>query len=235
MAVARYKIGGGLDQTFSSNGKQTIAFTGVLVTADAVAIQGDGKIVLAGTLFNQAGESFAVVRLNTNGTLDQGFGTGGRVTTTFAAGPAEASSMVIRGDGRIIVAGTVSTAGGQRVGIARYLGNGKLDSSLDGDGRLVTGIGLGIDIGAAGVAADGNKIVVMGTISADGSAWFVARFKSNGGADTTFDGNGEASVGVDGDVEAHGLTITPAGNYLVVGDDENAIGATEMAAVQFLR
>ena len=111
MAVARYKTGGGLDQTFSGDGKQTIAFTGLSVTADAVAIQGDGKIVLAGTLFNQAGESFAVARLNADGTLDQGFGTGGRVTTTFAAGPAEASSMVIRSDGRIIVAGTAVDIG----------------------------------------------------------------------------------------------------------------------------
>ena len=41
-------------------------------------------------------------------------------------------------------------------------------------------------------------------------------------------------MGVDGDAEAHALTITPAGNYLVVGDDENAIGNPEIAAVQFL-
>ncbi len=234
IAVARYKSGGGLDLTFSGDGKKLISFTGLSVTADAVAIQADGKIVVAGTLFNQAGESYAVARLNSNGTLDQGFGTGGRVVTSFSAGPSEASSMVIRSDGRIIVAGTVSTSNGQRVGVTRYLTNGHLDNGLDGDGRLLSGLGLATGVGAAAVAADGNKIVVTGTVFGASPAWFVGRFNGNGTTDTSFNGTGVTSVPANGDAEAHALTITPEGTYLVVGGNGTAIGATEMAAVQFL-
>jgi uncharacterized delta-60 repeat protein len=234
IAVARYKVGGGLDPTFSGDGKRTISFTGQSVAADAVAIQSDGKIVVAGTLFNQAGESYAVARLNSDGSLDTGFGTGGRVVTAFTAGPSEASSMAIRSDGRIIVAGSVTTTNGSRVGVTRYLTNGTLDPALDGDGRLLSGLGLAAGAGASAVAADGSKIVVAGTVFGNDPVWFVGRFNGNGTVDMSFNGTGHATVPVGTDGEADALTITPENNYLVVGQNDNPLGESEMAAVQFL-
>ena len=77
--------------------------------------------------------------------------------------------MAIRSDGKIILAGIVQAAGGDRVGIARYTADGQPDDSLDGDGKLISGLGLGgTNVETSGVVADGDNIVVSGTLPGDG-------------------------------------------------------------------
>jgi uncharacterized delta-60 repeat protein len=117
-AVARYNPNGSLDPTFSGDGKQTTNFGGDDVAND-VAVQADGRIVLAGVATGGAtGNDFALARYNTNGSLDTSFAGGGRKRTNFG-GTDSANGVALQGDGRIVAAGS----GNADFALARYLGN----------------------------------------------------------------------------------------------------------------
>jgi uncharacterized delta-60 repeat protein len=99
---------GDLDPTFGSGGKVTTDFFGNLDVADAVAIQSDGKIVAAGVTITSSGSStadFALARYNQDGSLDASFGSAGKVTTQFTGTIAQAFSVAIQTDGKIVAAG----------------------------------------------------------------------------------------------------------------------------------
>ena len=128
----------GLDSTFGVGGKVATSFPGGLDTANDVAVQSDGKIVVAGS----SGSDFALTRYNTNGTLDATFGTGGRVNTDFPTGMGGlGNALVIQPDGKIVVAGQATdptSPTNTGFALVRYNTNGSLDTSFDGDGRVVT-------------------------------------------------------------------------------------------------
>ena len=123
VAVARYNADGTLDTGgFSGDGKIVVNVTDSLDYADDLALQADGKIVLAGSTrfldFGGPDSKFLVVRLDTDGSLDPSFGGDGRVTTDFGPGRDGAFNLAIQPmDGRIVVAGF----SGRRFGLARYL------------------------------------------------------------------------------------------------------------------
>src|SRR5215471_14225706 len=121
-AVARYNSNGALDGSFGTGGKVTTDVGGRFASARAVAVQGDGKIVLAGATVNDFND-FALVRYNSNGTLDTGFGTGGKVLTDFGVS-AQALSVAVQPDGKIVVAGFANIDGGDNFELVRYNSNG---------------------------------------------------------------------------------------------------------------
>ena len=141
----------------------------VSATARAVAIQANGRIVVAGSItdLNTFNDDFALARYNTTGALDSTFGTGGLVTTGFGdSASADATSLAIQPDGEIVVAGTVNDFNTftQGFGVARYNPNGSLDPTFGTGGEVVTSFGSGVSGNAAGVAltCDGD-IIVAGT------------------------------------------------------------------------
>ena len=84
MMVARYNADGSLDATFGSGGIVTTEI-GTYAKAWTIAIQADGKIVIAGRSGTIFQSDFTLVRYNPNGSLDTSFGTGGIVITSFGA------------------------------------------------------------------------------------------------------------------------------------------------------
>ena len=173
-ALARYTPDGDLDNSFNGTGKQ-ITNIGGTDQADAVAIQVDQKILAAGTSDN----NFALVRYNTDGSLDGSFGTGGIVTTTFGVASSETGrDIAIQNDGKIILVGNSDAD----FAIARYLDNGNLDPLFSGDGKQTADLG-GSDYGfGVAIQGDGN-IVVVGMSSGDIA---LVRFTPNGALDNTF-------------------------------------------------
>ena len=116
MVVTRLLPNGALDTTFDGDGTATIDFGSTSDIAAGVALQPDGKIVVAG--YTQASEDVAVARLNPNGSLDAGFGTAGRATVDF--GVATFGLAVARApNGRIVVAG--QKTGADDFAVARLL------------------------------------------------------------------------------------------------------------------
>jgi uncharacterized delta-60 repeat protein len=149
--AVRYLGNGSLDTTFGTNGSVQTAFTNFINQPNSLAIQPDGKIVVAGTASSADGtvSEFAVARFNTNGTLDTTFGTGGKVTTNFVgvmqggvSNPANA--VLIQPDGKILVGGGASQCGKciHKTALARYHTDGSLDATFGNGGMVdVTAIG----------------------------------------------------------------------------------------------
>ena len=117
IAVAAAKAGG-LDTRFGGDGKVVTNRTHGHWDdwASALAIQADGKIVLAG------GARYRVARLNSNGTLDASFGVDGKVVTDFTPRGDGAAGVAIQADGRIVAAGWANSGRSKmKVALARYL------------------------------------------------------------------------------------------------------------------
>jgi uncharacterized delta-60 repeat protein len=161
--LARYNQNGSLDTSFSSTGKVTTSFGVGDDCAYGEAIEGNGKIVVAG--YGTVGQNtdFALARYNPNGSLDASFNGNGKVTTAMGV-DSVATSIVIGGNGKIVVAGTSYMSSGQDFALARYDQNGSLDGTFGSTGKIITP--LGADADAQSVAIDSNgKIVVAGDSS----------------------------------------------------------------------
>jgi uncharacterized delta-60 repeat protein len=193
--LARYTTKGALDSTFDGDGTVTTDFGGRSDGADDVAIQADGKIVAAGSGFPAQVRplDFALARYNRDGTLDTTFGDGGKVLTTFEPDSIDgANAVVIQPDGKIVAAGSTRRGPTREFAVARYLPNGSLDVSFDGDGLAVTPISSGIIFDLA-LQPDG-KLVAAGWSNPGGFDIAMARYNVDGSLDTSFEGDGMVVV-----------------------------------------
>ena len=96
---------GDLDTSFDTDGKLTTAIGSGADIAYSVVLQSDGKILVAGNSYNGSNDDFAIVRYNTDGSLDTSFDTDGKKTTAIGSGADVANSVVLQSDGKILVAG----------------------------------------------------------------------------------------------------------------------------------
>jgi uncharacterized delta-60 repeat protein len=191
MALARYTARGSLDRSFRLGGKALTSFgPGKSSGARAVAVQADGKIVLAGALEGGHG-AFALARYTKRGRLDPSFGQGGETMTRFGAGHSvsAAGGLAIQPDGKIVAIGSWYRSpinGPVRFALARYTSRGRLDPSFGRGGKVVTSFGPRSDVsaGALLLRADG-KLVVAGEYSGPGDSFAVAlaRYKADGSLD----------------------------------------------------
>ena len=122
-ALVRYNSNGTLDTSFGSGGKVTTPFGNGSDVGNSVVLQLDGRIVVAGWSSNGSNDDFALVRYNTNGTLDTSFGSGGMVTTPIGGGSDVGISVALQGDGRIVVAGSSYNGSNNDFAVVRYLGD----------------------------------------------------------------------------------------------------------------
>jgi uncharacterized delta-60 repeat protein len=169
-ALARYDDLGALDATFDGDGKVLTNFTGGVDTADAVAIQADGKIVAAGEagFLGEWTGDFGLARYDATGTLDATFDGDGKVITRFTRDDDSASDVAIQANGKIVAAGSAGYNGAvARFALARYRWDGSLDTSFGGNGRVTTRFSRGFDF-ARGVAIQPDgKIVAVGSTFGD--------------------------------------------------------------------
>jgi len=112
---------GSLDSTFGTGGIVTTPIGNNDAYAYALGIQTDGRIVAAGYYADGSYYDFAVVRYNTNGSLDTTFGTGGIVTTPIGSGNAIANALGIQSDGRILAAGSFYNGSNDNFAVVSYL------------------------------------------------------------------------------------------------------------------
>jgi uncharacterized delta-60 repeat protein len=160
MAVVRYNANGSLDTRFDGDGIARVGFVGYSSDyANAVKIQSNGKIVLAGYSNANGTNDFAVARLNTNGSRDTTFGSNGILTTPLGSAEDIATGLGIQSDGKIVVGGSSNNSYDDDFAVVRYNTNGSLDSSF---GIVTTAFGYDNDnANAMGIQTDG-KIVLAG-------------------------------------------------------------------------
>jgi uncharacterized delta-60 repeat protein len=216
-ALARYNPDGSLDTSFDGDGRVITDFSGNIDEARAVALQADGKIIVAGGTNPFA---FGLARYNPDGSLDTSFDGDGKVVTIAEIGDGRAYSVVIQpGDGKIIAAGSH----GSDFGLLRYNPDGSLDTSFDGDGKVVTNFG-GFDIAQAVTLQADGKIVAAGYSEpsfpgeSDDEDFALARYNPDGSLDTSFDGDGKVITNISSvanDDRAQGVAIQPGDGKIV--------------------
>lgn len=187
-ALTRYWPDGTVDSSFGINGRAIAGFdTLTFAYLTAIKLQQDGKIVAAGYAGNS---NFALLRFNTDGTVDSTYGVNGRVVTNFAGQTVTGNALAIQPDGYIVVAGNV----GCDIGLCRYKTDGTLDAAFG-----VNGIKL-IDFGAcekanAVILLPGGKILVGGSTQTGAIGQFLLlRCKANGQIDASFGTGGKTTL-----------------------------------------
>ena len=254
-AVVRYNADGSLDTTFSSDGKVSTDIGSTTEDrAFAVALQRDGKIVVAGTtVVSSAASSFAVVRYTKTGALDSTFGTAGKVTTAVTTKFDEARAVEVQYDSsgdvdKIVVAGHAD----DDFAVVRYTPTGGLDQAASGGfGALSSGSRSGFvttDIGdteyVAAVAVDSNNnIVVAGTTGAIGGDAVLVRYDSLGRLSGSFGGDYNNDDTLDGyvttDIDNEGvnalraMALQPDGKIVVAGDTEPGSTGIDFAVLRY--
>jgi uncharacterized delta-60 repeat protein len=186
-ALVRYNSNGTLDNTFNSTGKVITAIGTSADKAYSIAIQPDGKILIAGAASIGGNNDFALARYNPNGTLDRTFNGSGKVTTALGTSSDQAYSVTVQDDGKIIAAGWSIIGGSTKFALVRYNPDGGLDTTFNGTGKVVTSIANSSSAQSVTLQADG-KIVVTGSAN-DKQNWdfALARYNRDGTLDLTFD------------------------------------------------
>ena len=218
-AIGRYNTDGTLDNSFSVDGKVTTAF-GTGADGWSVAIQPDGRILVAGYAYNGTDYDFALARYNTDGTLDNSFSVDGKVTTSFGTGHDYGRSVVIQPNGKILIAGSAYIGTNGDFAIARYNADGTLDDSFSVDGKVTTAFGTGTDYGQSVALQPDGKIVVAGTLLINGTDYdfALARYNTDGALDNSFsvDGKVTTDFGTVSD-QAFSVALQPDGRIVVAG------------------
>jgi len=183
---------GDRDLSFGNNGVQLIPFGGANAFGRSLAIQVDGKPVLACIVSNGFNPDFALVRLTTDGIPDTTFGTNGMVITDFAQQNDFPGAIAIDGLDRIVVAGSTESGNGDDFAVARYLPNGILDSTFHHHGFVNQPLGTTSSCNAVAIQPD-NKIVTGGYFFNPSSLmneFALMRFNEDGTLDETFNEDG---------------------------------------------
>jgi uncharacterized delta-60 repeat protein len=196
VALARFRPDGSVDPRFGVDGRVLRRFRADDKSSDsayAVAIQGDGKIVVAGGTHPQVSDSsadqdFELARYGAGGRLDPGFGAGGAVATDFGTADESALAVATLRDGKIVAAGYSRGD----FALARYGRDGRLDATFGNDGRVLTDFGGHDGATAIAVQRDG-KIVAAGWSR---GAFAVARYRRDGSLDPTFGADGKVITDV---------------------------------------
>lgn len=238
IAVMRHLRDGTPDAGFGNGGRVVTAIAAGRGSdqAFAVAVQPDGRILVAGTTATGSTDlDFALLRYRPDGTLDAGFGTGGKVITSFGASTDRIHAIAIQDDGRIVVAGDSdqgTTTTGIDFALARYRPDGTLDAGFGNGGKVLTAIRAGSARDSAYAlllqpAGGETRIVAVG-----GEGDFVAaRYTAAGALDAGF-GQGGKLAGVWGNatIGAARAVARDADKLVIAGQIQNDVALARLNA-----
>jgi uncharacterized delta-60 repeat protein len=217
-AAVRLNTDGSPDVLFDGDGIAIHHMTPFDDIAEDMAIQADGKIIIAGRAGAELAspEGFGLLRINTNGSLDSSFNGSGRVISLFETHSA-AKAVSVQPDGRIVTVGRATFCCGSSddFTVLRYNANGTPDNTVSTDGRINHDVGFRWSFAKAVAMQPNGKFVVAGVTTDD---FAVIRYNADGTHDTSFDGDGKVVTAVtpDGD-ELRALAIQADGKVVVTG------------------
>ena len=215
-ALARFNSDGSLDTTFGNQGK---VFTQIGPGDDEItslAVQADGKLLACGFTVDGPDHKPYLVRYNSDGTLDPGFGSAGIVVDSLSNVPRKFEWTGLLPDGRIVV--VITALGGyQNFGVARYHADGTPDSTFNGTGKLVLDQAVDCQGLESGLVMPDGKLVIGGSAGPTGG-FLVGRINPDGSIDTTFGDNGfvkQQGTGAESFIKS--MATTPDGSLIVAG------------------
>lgn len=238
-ALLRFLPNGDPDSTFDNDGMVIKSFGAKYLGAAALALQEDGKIVVAGYtgFYGDSIYKFYVARYLPNGSPDNGFDGDGYAMTKVGESYTSLNSVLIQPDGKIVIGGQASFSGQFDYAVVRYNPNGTLDQSFDQDGISTVSFSQGDDrIMSMAIQPDGKLMLAGYSYDPANSqyAMSAARLNPNGSPDNTFHGNGKTilhlTAASDG---AYDMLLQPDGKIVLSGYAHSAQnGGADMALVR---
>ncbi len=218
-ALVRYNTNGSLDNTFDSDGKIITDFNGLDDNATSIAIQADGKIIVVGYTYTNAGQDIAIIRYNVDGSLDNTFDTDGKLTTDYLNSYDYSSSVALQSNGKIVVSGYSTIGSDINFTLFRYNTDGSLDNTLDTDGKLTTAFTSNVNFSTSvAIQADGKIIVVGESSNGTDRDNAIVRYNVDGSLDNTFHADGKLTTPIgSSDNGASSVAIQADGKILVSG------------------
>lgn len=221
VALARYRTNGSLDRSFGSNGRVISSHEPApgqepgWRTASDLIVQPDGKLVVAGS---ETGKEMAVIRFNSDGSLDRTFGDNA-VASTNRGGGGNAQSLIRQPDGKLVVAGTEFSGrvGGNLI-VVRYNADGSPDASFGLNGRVSTAFGPEEVIAGDLIRQPDGKLVAVGSYGEPRfrpGAVVLVRYEADGSLDPTFGAGGKVLTREHG--RAFAAALQPDGKVVVGG------------------
>lgn len=234
--VVRYNADGTLDRSFGDNGVVFTGFEGYDY-ATCIAVQEDGKIVTAGVREG----SFALIRLNANGTPDYSFGTDGQVMidSLLLTEGYLPEVITVQSDGGLLL--SLNDSGGGDFVLLRVDADGHFDESFGhGDGIVMTGL-PDTDVIVNTMTEQSDEKIILAGLSGDFSGgadsdFVLARYFADGSLDRSFDGDGFLTTDLGSSEEVNSVVVQMDGKILAAGnrfDAATGSGSTDFALVRY--
>ncbi len=225
IAVARYLQDGKLDTTFHGTGFTTFNVGSGNAMARAMAVQDDGKIVIAGTADNGANEASSeifLVRLSDAGEPDLSFGAQGRLVLPLQGRTGIAYDLQLTADGDILVAGTAGGSEGLQAMVARVDQQGRLDGTFGDKGTVLIDRDYETAAHSLVVLSD-NSILFAGYSKQEEVAGLsLFRLKTDGTVDESFGAGGEVRGAVqEGEAIVYDMVAQADGRVVIAGSFDN--------------
>lgn len=232
-AVVRYNSDGSLDNSFSVDGKVTTDFGSTLDDQGVRgSMQADGKIVLAGIVQIGSNNEFGVVRYNTDGTLDNTFGTNGRAHFDLQTGGDLAVLANVLSTGKILVSGTSTDGTNSPLTLIMLNSDGTLDNSFSSDGKVFTSTGDGQGVAWMTIEQPDGKILACGTGGGDTSDFVAVRYSSDGTLDNSFGTNGITVTDFGAFENGLNAALQPNGRLVISG--YSSLSNSNVAVARYL-
>ncbi len=221
ITVARFETNGSLDTTFDTDGLVIIDIGGVDDRGNALAIQSDGSLVIVGETYNSTDDDIAVVRLNSNGSLDTSFDADGIRIISINGGYEDGCDVALDDNEQIVIVAKTSTNSGDSMVIRLNNSDGSYDTSFNGTGYASIEMGSPYEgIGELAIQNDGKIIVVGDAYVGGNNDAFIFRLNSDGTLDTSFSGDGKiindiSSGGID---SVQAVSVKDNGDIIIVGN-----------------
>jgi uncharacterized delta-60 repeat protein len=218
--LMQYNSDGSIDNNFGVNGVVTLSIGNYDDKARTLAIQSDGKIVVAGNSFDGSKDDFALARFNADGSIDNTFNGNGFVLTSIGTVGAAINSIAIQSDGSIFAAGYTLIGSNMDFAVAKYNSSGILDNTFDTDGIAITPFYSNAEYASKVLIQSDGKIVVLGsTVQNSDYDFAMVRYNPDGTYDNTFNSNGFITPFFSGNFNEYGNTaiLQNDGKILMAG------------------
>lgn len=232
-SLIRLLANGSLDKSFGETGKVLLTVSSTVDRGSAIALQPDGKIIVVGQVFGSADFDFGVVRLNADGSLDNSFGTGGKLSLPVGEADDWCRDVVVQPDGKILLVGSSDNGGAEAFSVVRLTAEGALDITFGAGGQVVLAVGGTEDRAQTGLLQPDGRIILAGASrnGTTGMDFGLVRLNANGSLDTTFAGTGKLVLPVSvAEDTAYGLAFQPDGRLVVAGTSANAVSVARLNA-----
>lgn len=218
-ALARYLSGGALDPSFGGDGRVTLSLSSSGEQIQDLVVRSSG-ILAGGYAESDFLPRFAIAKLHFDGSRVAAFGTNGVRLVDLGIGADSAYGLTVQADGKPVLAGYASQNGLADWGVVRLHAGGGLDGSFGGDGVVTTAFTSAYELGASVAIQPDGRILVAGKARGPSGTddLAVVRYRTDGGLNLSFSGNGKALFNPFGEDDAARDIVVHDGKIIVVGD-----------------